>query len=54
MYQWPDLMLPPINLWSMPKQNIVRQGLQAKSAAEAKPRARVNTAERLRHLLKTR
>lgn len=54
MYQWPDLMLPPINLWTMPRQNIVRQGTQAGPAAEAKPRVRVNTAERLRQMLKTR
>lgn len=53
-YEWPDLTFPPINLWNVPKQNILRSGVALKTMARPKPTAQVPKRETLRRLLNAR
>lgn len=53
-YEWPDLTLPPINLWNVPRQNIFRSGVAPKNLARPKPAAQALTRETLRRLLNAR
>jgi hypothetical protein len=54
MFQWPDFMLPPINLWNVPTQVIVGRRPVGMPVQYKKPAVRVNKSETMQQLLRAR